>query len=114
MDATVTTLLAGMKAGFHEVTLAKKGEPFANFTTAWSAKARAVSSSAASVLVWSNTPVRAVISALPVRVGEARAPIGRVTFTAGSQSVVVLLTLDHRLVDPGPWWRLSNPTQFSG
>ena len=114
VDATVTTLLAGMKAGFHEVTLAKKGEPFANFRTAWSEKVRAVSSRAASVLVWSNTPVTAVISALPARVGEARAPIGRVTFTAGRQSVVVLLTLDRRLVDPGPWWRLSNPTKLIG
>lgn len=112
VDATVTTLLAGVKAGFHEITLAKKGEPFANFTTAWSQKARAVSSSAASVLVWSNTPVTAVISAYPARVGEVRTSIGQVSFTAGSQSVVVPLTLDHSLVDPGPWWRLGNPTQF--
>ena len=114
LDATVTTLLAGMKAGFHEITLAQKGEPFANFKTAWSQRARAVSNSAASVLVWSNTPVTAVISALPARAGETRAAIGRVTFTAGSQSVIVLLTLDHRLVDPGPWWRLSNPTRLIG
>ena len=114
VDATVTTLLAGMKAGFHEITLAKKGEPFANFTTAWSQSARAVSSRAASVLVWSNTPVTAVISATPARAGETRPSIGSVTFTVGSQSLIVPLTLDHRLVDPGPWWRLSNPTKLIG
>jgi len=112
VDATVTTLLEGMKAGFHEITLAKKGEAFANFTTAWSQKARAVSSRTVSVLVWSNTRVTAVISVLPARAGGSRASIGSVTFTAGSQSVIVVLTLDHRLVGPGPWWRLSNPAKL--
>ena len=112
LDATVTTLLAGVKAGFHEITLTKKGEPFANFTTTWSQRASAVSSRAASLLVWSNTPITAVISAFPARVGVELTSIGRVTFTAGSQSVVVPLTLDHRLVDPGPWWRLGNPAQL--
>ena len=114
VDATVTILLEGMKAGFHEITLATRGEAFANFTAVWSQKARAVSSRAASILVWSNTPVTAVISALPARVGGSRAAIGSVTFTAGSQSVIVVLTLDQRLVDPGPWWRLSNPAKLIG
>ncbi|MFM9918036.1 D-alanyl-D-alanine carboxypeptidase family protein [Lacisediminihabitans sp. H27-G8] len=110
VDATVTTLLAGVKAGFHVITLAKKGQPFANFTTAWSQKARAVSTKTASVLVWSNTPVTAVITALPATVGQNAASAGAVTFTAGGQSVRVPLALDHGLVDPGPWWRLGNPT----
>lgn len=110
VDATVTTLLAGVKAGFHVITLAKKGQPFANFTTAWSQKARAVSTKTASVLVWSNTPVTAVITALPATVGQNAASAGAVTFTAGGQSVRVPLALDRSLVDPGPWWRLGNPT----
>lgn len=114
VDTTVTTLLAGVKAGFHEITLARKGQAFANFTTAWSQKARAVSTKAASVLVWSNIPVTAVIAALPARVGAGEARIGSVTFTAGSQSVSVPLALDHSLVDPGPWWRLGNPSQLTG
>jgi D-alanyl-D-alanine carboxypeptidase (penicillin-binding protein 5/6) len=114
VDAAVTTLLAGVKAGFHEITLARKGQSFADFTTAWSQKARAVSTRAASVLVWSNTPVTAVIAALPARVGQASAPVGRVTFTVGTQSVSVPLALDQNLVDPGPWWRLGNPIQLRG
>ena len=114
VDATVTTLLAGVKAGFHEITLAKKGQSFANFTTAWSQKASAVSTKTASVLVWSNTPVTAVISALAIRVGQGRASIGTVTFTVGAQSMRVPLAMDHTLVDPGPWWRLGNPAQLTG
>ncbi|QNE46793.1 D-alanyl-D-alanine carboxypeptidase [Glaciihabitans sp. INWT7] len=110
VDATVTTLLAGVKAGFHVITLAKKGQPFANFTTAWSQKVRAVSTKTASVLVWSNTPVTAVIAAFPATVGQRAGSAGTVTFTAGRQSVRVPLTLDRRLVDPGPLWRLGNPT----
>jgi D-alanyl-D-alanine carboxypeptidase (penicillin-binding protein 5/6) len=110
VDATVTTLLAGVKAGFHLITLAKKGEPFANFTTAWSQKVRAVSTKTASVLVWSNTPVTAVITALPAMVGQNAAAVGAVTFTAGVQSVRVPLALDRSLADPGPLWRVANPT----
>ena len=114
VDATVTTLLAGFKAGFHEITLAKKGQSFANFTTAWAQKVRAVSTKSASVLVWSNTPVTAVTSTLPIRVGQRTAPAGTVTFTVGAQSVRLPLALDHGLVDPGPWWRLGNPAKLLG
>jgi len=114
VDATVTALLAGVKAGFHEIVLAKKGQAFADFVTPWSQKARAVSTKTASVLVWSNTPVTAVVAAGAARVGSDAAAVGRVTFTAGSQSVSVPLTLDHALVDPGPWWRLSNPVELIG
>lgn len=114
VDATVTTLLAGFKAGFHEITLAEKGQSFANFTTAWAQKVRAVSTKSASVLVWSNTPVRAMTSALPIRVGQRTGLAGTVTFTVGAQSVRLPLALDHRLVDPGPWWRLGNPAKFLG
>jgi D-alanyl-D-alanine carboxypeptidase (penicillin-binding protein 5/6) len=114
VDATVTTLLAGVKAGFHEITLARKGQSFAIFTTAWSQKARAVSTRTASVLVWSNTPVTAVTSAQPIRLGQGTALVGTVTFTVGTQSVRLPLALDHGLVDPGPWWRLGNPVQLLG
>lgn len=114
VDATVTTLLAGVKAGFHEIVLAKKGQAFADFVTPWSQKARAVSTKTASVLVWSNTPVTAVIAAGAARVGAEASAVGRVTFTAGSQTVSVPLALDHALVDPGPWWRLGNPIELLG
>jgi D-alanyl-D-alanine carboxypeptidase (penicillin-binding protein 5/6) len=114
VDATVTTLLSAVKAGFHEIPLAKKGQAFAHFTTVWSQKVRAVTTKSASVLVWSNTPVSAMIAALPARVGSADTPAGHVTFTAGSQSVTVPLVLDHGLVDPGPWWRLGNPADLVG
>jgi D-alanyl-D-alanine carboxypeptidase (penicillin-binding protein 5/6) len=114
VDASVTTLLAGVTAGFHEITLAKRGQPFAKFTTAWSQEAMAVSTRSATLLVWSNTPVTMVVVALPAKVGEVRASAGRVTFTAGSQSVSVPLALDRPLRDPGPWWRLGHPAELIG
>jgi D-alanyl-D-alanine carboxypeptidase (penicillin-binding protein 5/6) len=127
VDATVSTLLAGVQAGFHEIVLAKKGQTFAYFTTAWSQKVRAVSTKTASVLLWSNTPVTAVTSALSLRVGQGTGSlgtgsvgtgsvgtgsVGTVTFTAGTRTVRLALALDHPLVDPGPWWRLSNPARL--
>jgi D-alanyl-D-alanine carboxypeptidase (penicillin-binding protein 5/6) len=112
VDAAVTTLLAGMKAGFHEITLAKKGQSFAIFTTPWSDRARAVSTRAASVLVWSNTPVTAIVAAAPAGVSPGGHAAGRVTFTAGSQTVTVPLELDHGLSEPGFWWRVGHPAEL--
>lgn len=113
INATVTTLLAGMKAGFHEVMLARPGQPFASFTTDWSQRVSAVSRGSASILVWGNTPVRANFVVEPARVGPDNASAGQVTFTGGRQVVKVPLVLDHPLVDPGTWWRLQNPAALA-
>ncbi|MES2092628.1 MAG: D-alanyl-D-alanine carboxypeptidase [Actinomycetota bacterium] len=114
VDASVTTLLASVKAGFHEITLAKRGQAFADFTTAWSQRAKAVSTRPAKMLVWSNARVTTVVDARPAWIGGDRAAAGRVTFTVGSQSLSVPLRLDRALLDPGPWWRLSNPIKLLG
>ncbi len=108
-DAAVTTILDGVKAGFHEVTLATRGQVFASLTTAWSQSAKAVATAPASVVVWGNSPLRTIVSVRPVRVGVGAARVGEVAFTVGNQTAVVPLVLDHRLIDPGPWWRLTHP-----
>jgi D-alanyl-D-alanine carboxypeptidase (penicillin-binding protein 5/6) len=112
VDGSVSALLAGVKAGFHEVTLATRGETFASFTTPWAGRARAVSTRTASVLVWSNTPVTAVVSTEPVGLAPTDTAVGRVTFRAGSQTLSVPLSLDRALADPGVWWRLGHPADL--
>ncbi len=53
----VTALLPTVTANMHVVQVASSGEPFADYTTAWGATARAVATEDRSLLVWGDTPV---------------------------------------------------------
>lgn len=109
LNTDVRAMLASVKAGFHEVKLAARGEPFATYATPWKQKASAVATKAASIVVWSNPRVNSVISTRNVSLPNKGAVTGRVTFTIGDQTVTVPLALDHGFQDPGAWWRLTNP-----
>lgn len=112
VDGAVKALLAGVKAGFHEITLVKKGQSFASFTTPWGDRVQAVSTKTVSVLVWSSAPVTSVVNTLPVGVSQRGSVVGQVTFSVGSQTVTVPLALDHAIGDPGFWWRLGHPADL--
>ncbi len=105
----VSAVLATIKAGFHSVTLAKKGESFGTYTTQWNEKTDAVASSTISTVLWSNTPVTAVVALDDLRVGAKGDRAGSVNFTAGKVTMSVSLRLDRAIRDPGPLWRLANP-----
>lgn len=112
LDASVRKLLKSVEAGFHKVDLVKAGDSFADYSTAWGEDSSAVAARSASVVVWSDTPVTADITAHDVKVAKSGAEVGSVTFTAGDQTVEVPLLLDQALTDPGPWWRLTNPSEL--
>jgi D-alanyl-D-alanine carboxypeptidase (penicillin-binding protein 5/6) len=109
LNADVRAMLASVKAGFHEVRLASKGEPFASYATPWKQKARAIATKAASIVVWSNPRVSSEIAARNLALPSKGAAAGRVTFTVGDQKIRVPLALDRGFQDPGVWWRLTNP-----
>ena len=109
LDAAVRSLLKDVRAGFHEVTLARIGQVFVSFSTPWRDDADAVATKNVSALVWSNTPIIAIVDANDVRLARKATRVGAVTFTVGTQTVTVPLALDHNVEDPGPWWRLGNP-----
>lgn len=109
LNAAVAKLIAGAKAGFHEVTLAKAGQSFGAYTTPWKTKARAVAAQSRSVLVWAGTPITAAVEAAPVALAHAGASVGSVRFTVGASTVSVPLRLDQSIDDPGALWRLTNP-----
>lgn len=109
VDADIVSLLGGVQAGFAEISLAADGEVFATFETPWHDSADAVAAEAASIVVWGGTPVTAQVDTQPLRLADAGADIGEVTFTAGGRTVTVPLELSAKVDDPGPLWRLTNP-----
>lgn len=109
LNASVAELLDATFAGFRTVELTSAGAEWASYATEWGDTATAESAEAASLLVWSDTPITTELSLPELALADDGSEIGTVTFTAGGQSASVPITLDGTLGDPGAWWRLSNP-----
>lgn len=105
----VAALLDSVAPGFHEVAVLDAGQDLASYDTPWGQSAHAESAEAASVVVWSDTPVTVEVETKPVTTAADGAEVGTAIVTAGAQRVEVPLRLDAAISDPGAWWRLANP-----
>ncbi|WP_349898109.1 D-alanyl-D-alanine carboxypeptidase family protein [Parafrigoribacterium soli] len=114
LDTAVRSLIATAKRGFHDVSLSKKGQSFASYSTAWKTKVRAIASASRSVLVWANTPITATVTSEPISLTRAGATVGSVDFSVRGKKISVPLKLDKGLDDPGALWRLGNPVALLG
>ncbi|MCU1410222.1 MAG: D-alanyl-D-alanine carboxypeptidase [Rhodoglobus sp.] len=112
IDAAIRSLLAEVDAGFTEVQLTTAGQEFASYETPWGDAASAVAAEDASVAVWSATPVTVDVSVDDIHLAESGSDVGKLVFTAGTQTVTVPLELSATIDDPGPWWRLTNPGEL--
>jgi len=112
INDAVRGLLAQADAGFREVTLTTEGDAFAQYDTPWGDTAEAVAAQTTTALVWSNAPVTVDVEVDPVRLAPAGTGVGTAVFAFGDQQVSVDLDLDATIDDPGPWWRLTNPTRL--
>lgn len=113
LSAAVAALIKSVKPGFQEVGLTKAGTAYGTYTTDWGQKSRAVAAKAASVLVWSDTPITGEATARAVQLGERGDAVGTVDFTVGDKTVSVPLELDRALTDPGPAWRFGHPGELA-
>jgi len=112
IDEAVRGLLAQADSGFREVTLTTAGDAFAEYDTPWGDDATAVAAQTTSAVVWANAPVTVQVTVDPVRLASAGTDVGEAVFAYGDRQVVVELDLSATIDDPGPWWRLTNPTQL--
>lgn len=112
IDAAISSLLAEVDAGFTEVQLTTAGQKFADYETPWGDAAAAVAANDASVALWAATPVTVDVKVDDIHLADRGTDVGRLVFTAGTQTVTVPLTLSSTIDDPGPWWRLTNPTEL--
>lgn len=109
IDRAIVTALEQARAGFKLVTIARKGQAFATFTTLWSTKSAAVATHTTTALVWGGTTVSATVSVDPARLDPAGTVIGVAHVTAGPRELDVPLVLSTGITDPGSLWRLAHP-----
>lgn len=112
INAAIRGILAQADAGFREVTLATAGDVFGAFETTWGDTASAVAESTTTALLWAGTAIDADVTVEPVRLADAGTDVGDAHFSVGQSIVTVELVLDSTIDDPGPWWRLANPTKL--
>jgi D-alanyl-D-alanine carboxypeptidase (penicillin-binding protein 5/6) len=109
LDARVPPLLASVKKGLHAVPLAKAGQAFATYHTAWGGIAKAVAAKDATVLVWSRKNVAGSARATPIRGGTKGETVGTVQYAIDHQVVAIPLKLDRSVLAAPFWWRLLHP-----
>lgn len=109
IDADIVALLGSAVANVTELQVTADAVPVATYATIWGDDIPAVTSDAATLLVWSGTPIDVEVVTRDVVTGDAGDDVGDVVFTAGTRSVTLDLELAADIDDPGPWWRLTNP-----
>lgn len=109
IDADILVLLESAVANVTEIEVTAKAVPVATYATLWGEDVPAVTSDAATLLVWAGTPIEVEVVTRDVVTGRAGEDVGDVVITAGTRSVTLDLELERDLDDPGPWWRLTNP-----
>jgi D-alanyl-D-alanine carboxypeptidase (penicillin-binding protein 5/6) len=114
LDVDIRALLDGVKAGFHEVTLARTGQVYARYTTGWGQQVTAVAKKSARVVTWSDTAVTSTVTAKPVTTGTRGEDVGSIVFRAAGQTVSVPIELSRTISDPGAGWRLAHPGLLVG
>ena len=91
------------------VTLAAKGQVFANYTTAWGTRTSAIACKTVSVVVWGGTAVTSAVSMSTRARPRSGTVVGSASFTAGTQRLTVPLVLSKKLAGPDGFWRLAHP-----
>ncbi len=109
LDATVPPLLASVKKGLHAVQLARAGQPFATYHTAWGETAEAVAAKDTTVLVWSRKAVEGAATAKAIRGGTKGQKVGVLQYAVDEQLVSIPLKLDRSVLAAPFWWRLLHP-----
>ncbi|HEX5859917.1 MAG TPA: D-alanyl-D-alanine carboxypeptidase [Microbacterium sp.] len=112
VNATILTLFASIRSGFHTVPIVSSGRDVGSVATPWGSTARVVVSDSASLLTWSDTPITATMETITPTSFRDGATVGSITWTAGPNSVSVPVEIDGTIVQPTAWWRLTHPSQL--
>jgi D-alanyl-D-alanine carboxypeptidase (penicillin-binding protein 5/6) len=114
VDEDVTRLLASIRQGFHNVEVAASGQHIGSYSTAWGSTARIVVAKDASIFTWSNTPITTKLKMKTPSSYANGAVVGSVTFTAGTNTTTVPVTVEGSIHPPTAWWRLTHPQELGG
>ncbi|WP_127473744.1 D-alanyl-D-alanine carboxypeptidase family protein [Microbacterium sulfonylureivorans] len=112
VNRDVLTLLDGVRAGFHEVPLAERGQRLGSYTTPWGSSAEMVVSERASIFTWSDTPITVTMKTATPAAYEDGEVIGTVTWTAGPHTATADIEIQGSIAAPTAWWRLTHPSEL--
>ncbi|WP_403025097.1 D-alanyl-D-alanine carboxypeptidase family protein [Salinibacterium sp. GXW1014] len=110
----IQSLIQTVEAGFQEIALTEEGQSFGGYSTVWGDNAPVVAGEAKKALVWADTPISVAVHTEPVVTAAAGTQVGTATYTVGQDVLEVPLVLAEAIDDPGPAWRLGNPSLVFG
>ena len=110
----VLTLLDSIRAGFHRVPLATRGQDVGTYTTPWGASARMVVGEGATIFTWSDTPISVAMETTTPTTYVDGEQVGSITWSAGPDSVTAGVEIEGAIEPPTAWWRLTHPTELGG
>lgn len=113
VDSEVLGLLDGIRAGFHEVPVATRGQVVGSYSTSWGDKARMVVSDDASIFTWSDTPIAVSMETRTPKTYEDGEVVGSITWTAGPNTATVDVEIEGTISQPTEWWRLTHPAELA-
>ncbi|WP_341995314.1 D-alanyl-D-alanine carboxypeptidase [Microbacterium sp. LWH7-1.2] len=108
----VMALIDSIRAGFHEVPVAKRDQPVGTVTTPWGSAAQIVVSDYATIFTWSDTPIAVEMTTTTPKTYRDGEEVGSITWTAGPNTVTVPIEIDGTIVPPTDSWRLTHPGEL--
>ncbi|MDR7110577.1 D-alanyl-D-alanine carboxypeptidase (penicillin-binding protein 5/6) [Microbacterium trichothecenolyticum] len=110
----VMRLIDSIRAGFHEVPVAKRDQPVGTITTRWGESAQIVVSDYATIFTWSDTPITVEMTTTTPKTYTDGEEVGSITWTAGPNTVTVPIEIEGTIVPPTDSWRLTHPGELGG
>jgi len=112
VDRDVMAVLDSIRAGFHEVPVAARGQEVGSYTTAWGSEARMIVSEDASIFTWSDTPIAVTMTTSTPKTYQDGEVVGSITWTAGPHTTTVPVEVEGSITPPTARWRLTHPAEL--
>lgn len=110
----VMRLIDSIRAGFHEVPLAKRDQQVGTITTPWGSSAQVVVSDYVTIFTWADTPISVEMTTTTPKTYTDGEEVGSITWIAGPNTVTVPIEIEGTIVPPTDTWRLTNPGELGG
>jgi D-alanyl-D-alanine carboxypeptidase (penicillin-binding protein 5/6) len=114
LDPAVLAAVEGMQAASAPIEVIAEGEAFGDVVSAWGDRARLIAAAGRTDAAWGAVPESASVDVAPFATAPAGREVGEVTVRIGDREISSVLELDEPIGDPGPLWRLANPSAIVG
>ncbi len=111
LDADMDALIAGLPSSIVAQDAVASGSAWGRYDTAWGQSAEAVAQDALSVVDWAGSSASGAQVVLdPITTGRTGLTVGSLSVVSREGPRTLPLVLNGTISDPGPLWRLVNPS----